>query len=872
MSGNRSKLRNFYLLLCASQLIVMGMGLAVAYQVERSYSQNIEYEKTVNADRRTIDELEVLARAASPEIATLDDSSSGPGQLSEVEYASSLFLKKAQGLLENIKSSPSSPLAKSKSDVQAMISQMAMVSEQSHLAGEAWRAKNDTLAQARLTYADRAAQRVHTILGNISQQMSVAKDDLLLRDAVEARRARFVLGPLSLAGIFLVIPALVYARRLNKNIGDYESQLESERNLLEERVLLRTSELRNEIAVRERMESFNAGRNRLLEKVAEGKDLDEILTQLALATEQSVDGSRCLILLSDGYSRSVIAPNVSSGLATELQSPLLTCWDTVSVTDAANRCATFVRDLSPNTGVTLNAAWSQGFQVVLAVPLVEQRQPMLGVVVLLLGHKRDSDSFAREVLLSASRVASVALQHERMQDELFRRAHFDPLTDLPNRILFEDRLQQAVALAARRNSQVGVLCIDLDEFKRINDGYGHHAGDTLLQQVGQRLSSKLRKMDTVARLGGDEFAAVVHDTHDGQGVAKTCESLLRLLSEPYSIGDTTVRTTASIGGAMFPADGASCADLRRHADLALYRAKERGRNTFQMFSAELEEKLERRKEIERDLREALDGAGFELHYQPIYTVSRTLIGFEALIRFRDRELRSMSPSEFMAVAEQVGLVPQIGEWVIREACRQAKEWQETGLASVPVAVNVSAIQLGRPNFVERVTRALCETGLDPKWLHVEVTETAIMCDFETSWRALDALAQAGVRIAIDDFGTGHSSLSYIHRLPIKAVKIDRSFVQDMLSSPESDAIVRAIVAMARSLGLTVIAEGVETEDQWAAVSTCGCNAAQGFLLSQPMDSASVRDFLHREGRKWPAGSASSTQTTPRSHPVTIPES
>jgi diguanylate cyclase (GGDEF)-like protein len=561
-------------------------------------------------------------------------------------------------------------------------------------------------------------------------------------------------------------------------------------------------------------------------------------------------------LLSAGHGRSIIAPTVPLDLAAHLEETLLGSWDATSGQETAGSSTIFVRDADPDAKITFADVWRQGFRAIFAAPIVEQPQPLLGVIALLVRDTREPDDFTREVLLSASRMASVALEHDRMQDELFRRAHFDPLTELPNRVLFEDRLQQAVALAGRRKSNVGVLCIDLDGFKQVNDGHGHHVGDGLLQQVAGRLTSTLRQTDTIARMGGDEFAVVVHDTRNGEGVAKICDVLVRLLAEPYTIGSTIVRTTASIGAALFPADGASCTELRRHADLAMYRAKERGRNTYQMFSAEIGDKLARRKLIEGYLQEALDREGFELCYQPIYTVSRTLVGLEALIRFSNPELRSISPGEFIPVAEQTGMIPRIGEWVLREACRQAKQWQDDDLASVPIAVNVSAIQLARPNFAESVGQILSEIGLAPQWLHIEVTETAIMGDFEAGGRELYALAERGVHIAIDDFGTGHSSLSYIHRLPVKALKIDRSFVQDMINSYESKAIVGAIVAMAQSLDLTAIAEGVETQEQLTAVTKAGCGVAQGYFFSRPLDRFSVTALLGREPSQTPETSYS----------------
>lgn len=843
--GNRRKLRLFYLALCLAQLVVMATGLGVAFQVERSYYRNIGYENAIDTEHQAIDELQVFARSAKPTTLDLDDSTSGPTQLSKIAYASSLFIGRAQQLLKQAEASPDSPMYGARADIRAMIEQMNVVAEQGRLAGDAWAHNDSTLAVARLTYADRASERVYNLLADVHQQMSAVRDKLLERDNRDARRADMVLGPLSILGIFLVLPALLYVRRLDRNIWSYETEVENQRRLLEERVALRTAELRSEIESRERMESFNTSRNQLLERVAEGKDLDGILTQLIHAAEQSVKGGKCLILMGGSHSRPVIAPSLAPDLAAQLESALLQCWDTISSKEAANRGALFLRDLAPPTGVSFDAAWSQGYRAVLAVPILEPNQPLLGVIALLLPEKREADEFARSVLLSASRMASVALKHEHMQDELFRRAHFDPLTELPNRVLFEDRLQQAVALAARRKTQVGILCIDLDGFKQVNDGHGHHIGDLLLREVAKRLQMSTRKTDSVSRLSGDEFAAVVQETHNGEGVARVSEVLIRALAEPYNLGGTVVRITASIGAALFPTDGASSAELRRYADLALYRAKERGRNTFEMFSAELGQKLERRKQIEVHLQEALDGRGFELHYQPIYRTDGMLVAMEALIRFRRAELKSISPGEFMAVAEQTGFVLAIGEWVIREACRQSRQWKEAGYPAVALAVNVSAIQLGRPNFAERVTQILKETGVSPEGLHVEVTETAVMSDFDAGLRTLTELANLGVKAAIDDFGTGHSSLSYIHRLPIKAVKIDRSFVQNMVVSQESLAIVRAIVAMSQSLGLLVIAEGVETQQQKEAVASAGCNAAQGYLFSLPLNAAAAEKLLAR---------------------------
>ncbi|HUA01142.1 MAG TPA: EAL domain-containing protein [Candidatus Aquilonibacter sp.] len=843
MNGNRNKLRLLYLALCGAQLIVTALGLAVAYQVHESYSRNIEYERSVNREQRAISELQSLARNASPESLELDDDSAGSAQFSQIRYASTLFLRQLQKLRDEADQDPLSPLMRSKDDLGALATQMAMVAEQSRLAGEALDRHEIPESRAHLTYADRGARRVQTILGDISQEMSTAKDEVLKNEGIEARRTSLVLGPLSLAGILLVLSAVLYARRLDRNIWAYEAQLEEERKLLEERVSKRTAQLRSEVESRKAIEAFNLSRNRLLEKVAEDKNLDEVLAELAIATEESVRGSRCVVLLGSGRTRPVIAPNVPVDATTVLESALRSTCESISFDDGQKGQVAFLRDAGTEANAGLAEIWARGFHGVLAVPVTEAGQSGLGVICLLLSDGREPDDSAREVLRSASRMASVALEHGRMQDELFRRAHYDPLTDLPNRALFEDRLQQSVARASRRKGSMGVLCIDLDGFKQINDQYGHQMGDWLLREVAGRLTSCSRATDTIARVGGDEFVAVLDDVHGIESVARVSETLIQRIAEPFRCGNTVLRTTASIGAAIFPMDGASSAELQRHADLAMYRAKERGRNTYQMFSAELGERLARRREVERYLQDALDTDGFELCYQPIYTIDRTLVGLEALSRFRRSDLRHISPGEFIVVAEQTGQISQIGDWVMREACRQAREWQTNGLKPVPVAVNVSAIQLARPDFASRVAEILGETGLEPSWLHVEVTETAIMNDFEEGGRQVRALAELGVRISVDDFGTGHSSLSYIHRLPIGTLKIDRSFVQQVVESHESRAVVRAIIAMAKSLELRVVAEGVETDDQLRALAAAGCEVAQGYFFARPLDRTAVAALL-----------------------------
>jgi diguanylate cyclase (GGDEF)-like protein len=842
--GNRHKLRALYLALCALQLLITGLGLTLAHNVEQSYSQNIAYERMVNAEGRAVTELAALALASTPQDLSLDDSA-GPQNWSEKKYACTLFIAKAQDLLQDSQKE-NSPLARSEAELRSLIADMSEVARQQLLAAAASAQGDAPRLRAYLTYAERAAARLNTTLGNIREEISRAKDEVLAAQTSQVYRVRSYLRPLSILGLLFVLPAILYARSLDKHIWAYEAKLEEERNQLEDRVTTRTAALRAEIERRIWVESFNRSRNRLLEMVVEGKCLEDVLSQLAEAAEKSMPEGRCLISLLGGESGLIIAPRIAPEVVSRVTPVLTSQWQLLTPAQADG--SLFLTDADPDTKAAHPALWTNGVHALLAVPITERPEEELGFVALLLTDNRKPDGFLKEMLLSAGRMAAVAMAHYRMQDELFRRAHHDPLTDLPNRILFEDRLQQAMARARRSERKVGVLCIDLDGFKQINDQHGHQTGDWLLRQVAARLTSRLRSTDTVARFGGDEFLAVLDDLADTDGIATVSESVLRALEEPFVIGATVLRTTASIGAAVFPSDGNSADELKRNADLALYRAKERGRNTYQIFSAALSEKLARRREIECRLREALEHNGFELYYQPIYTVARELVGLEALLRFRPSELKAISPGEFIPVAEQTGLISQVGEWVMREVCRQGKEWQAEGFAPVPIAINVSAIQLGRLDFAAQVAQILRETGFPPERLRIEVTETAMMNDVEEGGKQLYALEELGVHISIDDFGTGHSSLSYIHHLPIDTLKIDRSFVQQLVSSDETRAVVRAITAMARALELTVVAEGVETQAQLSAAATAGCDVIQGYLFGRPQDAGSLRGLLACAGQ------------------------
>ena len=407
----------------------------------------------------------------------------------------------------------------------------------------------------------------------------------------------------------------------------------------------------------------------------------------------------------------------------------------------------------------------------------------------------------------------------------------DPLSGLPNRLLLNDRLQHALATARRRNDCVGLMFIDLDRFKHVNDSLGHEVGDDLLRAVARRFGGCLRESDTLARLGGDEFVVVLDGLSGADDARTIAEKILQCLSEPFPVGTHTLVTSASIGVSIFPTDAEDAATLMRHADTAMYHAKGMGRNAIQFFSSEMNQRVVERHLLETALREALEAGQFLLAYQPqLDAVSDRLVSAEALIRWHHPEWGEISPGKFIPLAEDSGLIAPIGDWVLRAACRQLQAWQT--FPELRVAVNLSIGQLrDSACFLNRVRGTIDEFGVDPARIEFEITETLLASNVAEHARVLRQLGELGCGIAVDDFGTGYSSLSYLKRLPIDTVKIDRSFVRDIVSEPDDAAIVSAVVAMAKKLKLDVVAEGVETQRQLEVLRELGCDRYQGYLFS-----------------------------------------
>ena len=426
-------------------------------------------------------------------------------------------------------------------------------------------------------------------------------------------------------------------------------------------------------------------------------------------------------------------------------------------------------------------------------------------------------------------------------------AHHDSLTGLPNRLLLQDRIGQAIALGHRNNTRVAVLFIDLDHFKNINDSLGHQLGDELLQMVATRIQRCLREVDTVSRLGGDEFVIVIPELADNKeednDLSAVAIKLLDTLAANFHLQTHDLHITASIGISIYPSDGDNAETLMRNADTAMYHAKECGRSQYQFFTGEMNIAAQQRLSLQTLLRRSLQSDDFSLHYQPLFSAANPrLLGFEALLRWRNPDGVTVRPADFISAAEDSGLIIPIGEWVIREACRTAARWQKCGYA-LRMSVNVSPVQLRRGSFVDTVTSALAESGADPRQLEIEITERVIVGGDAQSLSALREIDALGIQIAIDDFGTGYSGLSYLKQFPIDTVKIDQSFIRDLTLDPNDEAIVRAIIAMSKSLKLNIVAEGVEHAKQLSLLKELGCDMVQGYFFSKPMSEKEADTFI-----------------------------
>jgi diguanylate cyclase (GGDEF)-like protein/PAS domain S-box-containing protein len=610
--------------------------------------------------------------------------------------------------------------------------------------------------------------------------------------------------------------------------------------------------LANDITERKRTEQMEAERRTFLETITQNQPLETSLRRLVHILGNQLPGALCSIMLpKPDKSCHVAASSLSKEVLMGLEGFKLEeigralgmgaeCSEMAFVEDSSVGCPH--QELQAwTTALNLKSCWSS--------PVVDAGGLVAGLMVVFFRDVRQPTPEDRNRLQVAAGMAAIAIEHRRLTDRLSYQAQHDALTGLPNRLLLDDRLQQAVAYANRHRSGLAVLLLDLDGFKYVNDTLGHQAGDQVLVEVSRRLRSVIRQADTLARVGGDEFCLVLSDVRKVNDALKIAQTCLDSLRKPILIAGRDYSLSASIGISCYPEHGVEPEVLQQHADTAMYHAKFNGKNGFQVFTSEINAQLRERLELMGDLRQALDNGEFRLEYQPQFLAAGELVGFEALLRWDHPERGTISPGTFIPIAEETGLVVLIGKWVLAQACQQLAAWRSAGYEELRMAVNVSTLQFERQDWVETIAAILVSSGVPPSALELELTETVVMKNCERAAERLGQLRALGISSAIDDFGTGYSSLKYLQHLPIDTLKIDQSFVRnlDPLSDGESGngAIVRAIVTLAQQLGLRVVAEGVETNEELELLRRLGCDLVQGFLFAKPMRVEACDVFLRQ---------------------------
>jgi diguanylate cyclase (GGDEF)-like protein len=478
---------------------------------------------------------------------------------------------------------------------------------------------------------------------------------------------------------------------------------------------------------------------------------------------------------------------------------------------------------------------ASGMKLCVAAPLLSiSGETRAAIAVFDRRHGR-LDEGARETLQSLSDLAFLAIEQRELREEVLHGSQYDRLTGLPNRLLLEDRLRQAMVIARRHGTLLGVCCINLDRFKQINESLGHEAGDAFFKLVSERLHGSIREIDTLARHVGDEFILALRDLEETSDAVKICERLLNDLSAPFLLDGRTLTITGSIGISIFPDHGDTPDQLLGNADLALQAAKRDGRGQRRLYSPSLGQETRRASDMLEALGHSVAQAQFRIAYQPIYTMDREIMGFEALLRWKHPRWGQITPLEFIPLAEKSGLIISIGDWVIDEVCRQAMEWKAAGALPAKIFANISGVQLAHPDFAWKIAKALERSGLPPERLELEITESWVISDLSGAAGKLRQLRDLGVGVAIDDFGTGYSTFNYLQELPLDTLKIDRSFIHRLDGSAANLSTVRAIIGLAQQLGLKTVAEGVETEQNLSQLREIGCDLMQGFFLASPME-------------------------------------
>ena len=606
-----------------------------------------------------------------------------------------------------------------------------------------------------------------------------------------------------------------------------------------------------DITERKLQEKLEQDRSLILEQVAHNQPLPEILTNILLMLELQIPATRSgILLLRNGRLWTGAAPSLPQDYSDWLNGQ--------PIGPGAGACGTSC--FSGQTIITEDIAsdplWegyrdmplSHGLRACWSMPIPSNGGDVLGTFAIYPDQVSHPSARDLEFMAMATRLAAVAIEHRLLTDQLSHQAHHDALTGLPNRLLFHDRLSQALAQAKRKKLQVAALYMDVDRFKSINDMLGHSSGDALLRQAAERMQACLRKTDTLARMGGDEFTVVVTELNDPQDAMIVATKLIESMRAPFQIDQHELFVTLSLGISIYPDDGLDSDTLMANADAAMYRAKETGRDNFQWFAPEMNIVAKERMSMEGQLRQALRLGQLSLHYQPQCGADGEIQAIEALMRWQHPVMGMVSPAKFIPLAEASGLIVPLGEWALRTACAQTVAWRQAGNPNIRIAVNVSAVQFKRADWVDTVRRILHETQLAPDALELEITESLLLHSLSETSTNLFELRELGVGIAIDDFGTGYSCLSYLHKLPVTTLKIDQAFVRDIglqsLPGQEEAPIIRTIIALARNLGMSVVAEGVETNAQRDLLLSLGCDSLQGYLLHRPMPVEQVDILLN----------------------------
>ena len=607
----------------------------------------------------------------------------------------------------------------------------------------------------------------------------------------------------------------------------------------------------HDISERRRNETLLSREKQVLEMILAGAELEKILGFLVLYLEKQAKQTFCAIFIQDsqGGLRRAAGTNIPNDfIGAKLQARML-----ASLPGSADGQQVGILEVRTHADWTdyNRQAMRLDIQPWWAAPILSFDGKVLGVIV---AHYRvgfQPDPEDAKLLALTADLTKIVLERKHAESRLEYLAHFDELTGLPNRTLFRDRLSHAMNRAARSSELLGVMFLDLDRFKTVNDTLGHAEGDKLLRDVASRLEACMREGDTVARLGGDEFTVILEGLSSPTDAAMVAKKIIDGLAPPFLLGESEIFVTTSIGISIFPLDGVDLDVLLKNTDTAMYSAKESGRNNFQFFTQALNAKTHGRLEMESELRHALEREQFVIYYQPKVSLDDgEVMGMEALIRWEHPERGIVSPVEFIPLLEETGLINPVGRWLLQTACVQTRRWLDMGLPPLRIAVNVSPRQFLHNDLVADVTQALEVSGLEADWLELEITESLLMQNPDYAASVMEKIRSLGVlRIDIDDFGTGYSSLSYLKRFPIHTVKIDASFVRDILVDKEDSAIVQAVIAMSHSLGLQVIAEGVETQKQYEVLRELGCDAIQGYLVGRPMPAHDFERWIgaHADG-------------------------